>query len=104
MKDKDYLVEMYRDKYYPVFLVDKVTRLLKEVASLLATGEQDLTMIQAELDKAIIGINDLQEAFDVNGSEIETVARESIAETVALILSYYKIDIEVEEAVRERDW
>ena len=43
-------------------------------------------VIQETLDEAVCGINDLQEEFDENDSEIETVARECIAATVAYIL------------------
>lgn len=56
------------------------------------------------LDEAVCGINDLQEAFDENDSEIETVARESIAASVAYILKWFDIPIDTEEAIRERDW
>ena len=44
--------------------------------------------------------------FDVdeNDSEIETVARECIAATVAYILEWFGIPIDTEEAIRERDW
>ena len=49
-------------------------------------------------------INDLQEEFFESGSEIETVARESIGETIIDILKYFDIDIDIEEALRGRDW
>ncbi len=39
-----------------------------------------------------------------NDSEIETVARECIASTVAYILEWFGIPIDTEEAIRERDW
>ena len=40
-------------------------------------------------DEAVCGINDLQEEFDEHDSEIETVARECIAATVAYICLLY---------------
>ena len=49
-------------------------------------------------------INDLEDEFDENDSEIETVARESIGEAVDYLLQKYRIDIDVEEAIREREW
>jgi hypothetical protein len=49
-------------------------------------------------------INDLQEEFEEHGSEIETGARESIADTVMRILDHFEGDIDIEEALRERDW
>ena len=47
-------------------------------------------------------INDLKEEFDENDSEVETVARESIAVTVRDILGWFGIDIDTETALRER--
>ena len=102
--EKLYLVDMYRDPYYPDFLVDKIKGLIVEVVDYLETGERDMDQIQAKFDVMTIGINDLEEEFGENGSEIETVARDSIGQTVIDILKHYQIDIDVEEAIRERDW
>ena len=98
------LDEMYNDDYYPTFLVDKVKDELQKVIDLLESGETDIEVVQEKLDEAVCGINDLQEEFDENDSEIETVARDSIGVTVEDILDYFEIDIDIEEAIRERDW
>lgn len=98
------LLEMYRDPYYPNFLVDKIKELLVEVVSFIASGEHSYEQIQEALSKAVIGVNDLQEEFDENDSEIETVAREAIADSVYHILLHYGIEIEIEQAIRGRDW
>ncbi len=98
------LDEMYQDEYYPNFLVDKVKAELQKAINLLETGETDTEIIQKKLDEAICSINDLQEEFDENDSEIETVARDCIGETVGYILEWFGIPIDVEEAIRERDW
>ena len=98
------LDEMYQDEYYPNFLVDKVKDELQKAINLLETGETDTEIIQKKLDEAICAINDLQEEFDENDSEIETVARDCIGETVGCILGWFGIPIDVEEAIRERDW
>ena len=76
------LDEMYRDEYYPDFLVDKVNAELRKVIGLLEDGETDTEVIQEKLDEATGAINGLQEEFDENGSEIETVARDCIGEAV----------------------
>ena len=93
--DKNYklLDEMYQDDYYPAFLVDKVKDELQKVIDLLESGETDIEVVQETLDEAVCGINDLQEEFDDNDSEIETVARECIAENVAYILAWFNIPI-----------
>lgn len=98
------LDEMYQDNYYPAFLVDKVKDELQKVIDLLENGETDTEVVQETLDEAVCGINDLQEEFDEHDSEIETVARECIAATVAYILEWFNIPIDTEEAIRERDW
>ncbi len=98
------LDEMYQDEYYPDFLVDKVKDELQKVIDLLESGETDTKVVQETLDEAVCGINDLQEEFDENDSEIETVARDSIGETVAYILEWFDIPIDIEDALGERDW
>lgn len=98
------LDEMYQDEYYPDFLVDKVKNELQKVIDLLETGETNTEVIQEKLDASVCAINDLQDEFDENGSEIETVARDSIGETVSYILEWFDIPIDIEEAIRERDW
>ena len=97
------LDEMYQDDYYPAFLVDKVKAQLQKVIDLLESGETD-TVVQETLDEAVRGINDLQEEFDENDSEIETVARDCIGVTVDYILKWFGIPIDMEEAIREREW
>ncbi len=98
------LDEMYQDDYYPAFLVDKVKDGLQKVIDLLEGGETNIEVIQNTLDKAVCGINDLQDEFYENDSEIETVARDCIGDTVAYILEWFGIPIDIEEAIRERDW
>ena len=98
------LDEMYQDKYYPDFLVDKVKDELQKIIDLLESGETGTEAVQETLDEAVCGINDLQQEFDENDSEIETVARECIAADVAYILEWFDIPIDTEEAIRERDW
>ena len=98
------LEEMYQDNYYPAFLVDKVKDELQKVIDLLESGETDTEIIQENLDEMTLAINDLQDAFDENDSEIETVARDCIGITVEYVLNWFGIPIDMEEAIRERDW
>jgi uncharacterized UPF0160 family protein len=98
------LDEMYEDEYFPDFLVDKVKNELQKVIDLLENGETDTEAVQEKLDEVVCAINDLQDEFDENDSEIETVARDCIGETVAYILEWFGIPIDIEEAIRERDW
>ena len=98
------LDEMYNDGYYPDFLVDKVKAELEKVIVLLESGETDPDIIQEKLDEMTCAINDLQEEFYENDSEIETVARDCIGMDAGYILNWFGIPIEMEEAIRERDW
>lgn len=104
--DKNYILleEMYEDDYYPKFLVKKVEKLIRNVIDFLETGETDIEIVQKKLDEMTIGINDLEEEFDENESEIETVARDCIGMTVDYVLKWFGIEIDIEEAIREREW
>lgn len=98
------LRDMYQDDYFPDFLVDKIKKSIQNVIVFLENGENDLEKIQHKLDEMTLAINDLEEEFEENDSELETAARESIAETVEYILKWFDIPIDVEDAIRERDW
>ena len=104
--DENYVLlnDMYEDEYFPKFLVDKVKELIFELIEYLEMGEQNVDRIQEKLDYITIGINDLQDEFEENNSEIETVARDSIAVSVEYILQWFGIHIDIEDAIRERDW
>lgn len=104
--DPDYplLQDMYEDEYFPNFLVDKVKALVQDVIRFLETEERNLQKIQEKFDAMTLAINDLEEEFEENDSEIETAARDSIGMTVDYILKWFDIDIDVEDAIAERDW
>ena len=59
---------------------------------------------EEKLTRSVCVINALQEEFEEHDSEIETVARDCIGETVTYILDWFDIPIDTEEAIRERDW
>lgn len=98
------LDDMYNDDYYPDFLVDKIADEIKKVIAFLENGTHTYEEIQEKFDIMTIAINDLEEEFEDNDSEIETVARESIGGAVDYILEWFGIAIDVEEAIGEREW
>lgn len=100
----EFLKGMYSDGYFPDFLVDKIKTELEKVVVFLETGITDVEQIQEKFDAMTIAINDLQEEFEENDSEIETAARDCIATDVIEILNWFEIDIDVEDALGERDW
>ncbi|AZS50387.1 hypothetical protein DM558_06180 [Entomomonas moraniae] len=99
-----YLKDMMDDAYYPPHLVEKLKNLLVELVHFLEPENKTNDEIQVKCDEVTEAINSLQDEFWENGSEIETVARESICETIFCILKYFDIDIDSEEATRQRDW
>ncbi|MBG9987795.1 hypothetical protein HZY88_02230 [Aerococcaceae bacterium DSM 111176] len=103
-QEHELLEDMYRDDYYPKFLVDKIRSLIENVIVYLEQSETDLVKIQEKFDEMTLGINDLAAEFDENDSDLETNARESIGESVRHILNWFDIDIDIEEAIREREW
>lgn len=103
-EDFEYLKEMYDDTFFPNFLVDKIKEIIQEVVTFLESGNHSMVQIQDAFDAMTLKINAMQNEFDEHDSELETVARESIADTVDQILSYFDIDLDIEEAIRVREW
>ncbi|MGG3798499.1 DUF5713 family protein [Metabacillus fastidiosus] len=104
MMNIEYLNTMYMDSYFSNFLVDKVKAAILKVEDFIKQGNHSLEEIQESLDEMTLTINDIQEEFWEHNSEIETVARDSIGETVEQILKFYQVPIDIEEAIRNRDW
>lgn len=95
-----YLADMYKDLFFPVFLVDKLKAIISTVVTYLENGEHSLHDIQAQFDIMSAGINGLIKEFEKNRSGIETVARESIKLTVVNIINHFNLRIDYESAVR----
>ncbi|EFR86824.1 DUF5713 family protein [Listeria marthii] len=104
MAEFKYLEGMYQDPFFPPFLVDKIKQLILDTVQFLGEGNHDTEAIQAKFDEMTLAINALQDEFYENESELETGARDSIAETIIPILAHYKVDIDIEELLREREW
>jgi hypothetical protein len=102
--DFKYLPDMYADQYFPGFLVDKVKETIKEAVAFIEQGERTRSQIQDTFDQMTVKINNLEDEFFENDSEIETAARDSIGETVQRIIQHFEIDIDIEEALRQRKW
>lgn len=102
--DFAYLPDMYNDGYFPDFLVDKVKAEIEKVAVFLEDGCHTAQQIQEKFDAMTVAINDLQEEFEKNDSEIETGAREDIGDTLQRLLDFFELEIDCETAIRMRDW
>ena len=104
--DQSYILleEMYEDDYYPAFLVDKIKELLEDLIYYLEEGETDKNKIQDKLDEITRAMNLLDDEFEENDSDLETIAHECIAENIEYILQWFQVEIDIETAIREREW
>jgi hypothetical protein len=101
----DFLTGMYADDYFPDFLVDKLkATLINLCADIESQSPSNLDELYALTHSATEKINDLQVEFDQNESEIETAAREEIAEEFAFIAETYGFDADIEELIAPREW
>ena len=99
------LQNMFEDTYYPQFLVEKIKWQFIHLIEFLESADgKELPLIQDKLDEFTMFINNLQQEFWDQDSEIETVASESIANTLEYILNWFKRDVCIEDALREREW
>jgi len=97
---------MYGDGYFPNKLVDKVRDVIlqasRDIEAEKPATEDELYVITC---RATEKINDLQDEFYENESEIETAARDDIAVTFAYVAKTYGFpDADLEELVATRDW
>ena len=100
-----FLDEMYRDSYFPDALVDKGKDILLRLCdSIELEMPRDIEALYALTHAATDDFNALAEAFYEHDSEIETAARECIAEDFAFIASTYGFDADTEEMIATRDW
>jgi Family of unknown function (DUF5713) len=101
-----FLKGLYDDDYYPDHVVDKGRLILLRLCERIeAARPSDLTALYALTHAATEEFNALDEEFVRAGSEIETVARELIAEDFWFVASSYGFaDADVEELIAPRKW
>ncbi|MEU4448270.1 DUF5713 family protein [Actinosynnema sp. NPDC050801] len=101
-----FLQELYADSYYPDHVVDKGRAILLRLCERIeAEQPADTAALYALTEAATEEFNLLQAEFDAAGSEIETVAREAIAEEFWFVASAYGYaDADVEKLIATRDW
>lgn len=98
------LKPMLADDYFPGHLVGKGQDLLRQLAERIEREAPKGEAVYALTQSTAGAFNELQEEFFEAGSEIETVAREAIAADVEFILDAYGYDVDIEEAIGNRDW
>ena len=100
----EYLSDMYDDGLFPNFLVDKVRAELSSIVDFLMASVRSYEEVQQELDNCVSAINSIADEFYEYDSEFETVARNSIGATMSVILKRFDITIDIETAIRKRNW
>jgi hypothetical protein len=105
MKAYSFLAEMYRDTYFPNNVVDMGKDVLVKLCLDIEKQEPKTLDELYKLTHATTEkFNDLEEVFYENESEIETAARECIAEDFFKIAIAYGFDADVEELIATREW
>ncbi|CAL9637595.1 hypothetical protein SUDANB108_06280 [Streptomyces sp. enrichment culture] len=101
-----FLKALYADDYYPGHVLDRGREILLRLCSRIeAERPAGLPALYPLTQAATEEFNDLQSAFEEAGSEIETVAREAIAEDFWFVARAYGFaDADVEELIATRDW
>ncbi|MFB7461762.1 MULTISPECIES: DUF5713 family protein [unclassified Streptomyces] len=101
-----FLRPLYEDPYFPDHVVDKGRAILLRLCERVeAEQPSDLAALYALTQAATEEFNLLEAEFEAAGSEIETVAREEIAEGFWFVASAYGFtDADVEELIATRDW
>jgi hypothetical protein len=106
IKSYNMLKGMYEDGYFPNFLVDKIKAILLNLCEKIEAEKPDDTKSLLMLTHAATEeINDLEEEFEENESELETVAREVMAENFEFIVHAYGFtNIDIEDVIEPREW
>jgi len=105
LQNYSFLEDMYRDPYFPNFLVDKGKKILVDLClQIEKENPKDLSELYTLTHAATNKFNDLENEFGENGSEIETGARESIAMNFEFIAKAYGFDADIEELIATRYW
>ncbi|WP_157248677.1 DUF5713 family protein [Nonomuraea typhae] len=104
--DHAFFASMYRDDYYPDHVVDKARQILLNLCERIEeVRPADLTGLYGLTHAATEDVNDLESEFAAAGSEIETVAREAIAEEFWFVATAYGFtEVDVEELIAPREW
>ena len=106
VKAYSFLKEMYGDSYFPDFLVDKCKQLLLLLCHQIETTKpSDFAALYTLTHTITEQLNDLQDEFYENDSEIETAARDCLGMDIEFIAVAYGFETaDVEELIAPRDW
>ncbi len=106
VRNYKFLKEMYADSYFPDIVVDKGRDILLNLCFQIEQQQpKNLDELYELTHEATEEFNELQNDFADHDSEIETGARECIAEDFLFIAHEYGFEeADVEELIGTRDW
>ncbi len=106
LKTYSFLNEMFKDPFFPDFLVEKCKSILLDLCIDIETSKPKSLDELYELTHASTErLNDLEEEFYEHESEIETAARECLTLDIEAIAKAYGYkDADLEELVAPREW
>lgn len=105
LKHHDFLSAMLSDDYFPNDLVLEGVDILKHLCVEIEREKPKTPEgLYVLTHKATEKFNQLEEKLEDNDSEIETVAREWIADEFGLIAESYGFSVDVEDLIAPRDW
>lgn len=105
MKNHTFLEMMYNDAYFPNHLVDKGKKILVKVCEKIEHKRPETVQELYVLTHAATEeFNALNEEFYQHDSEIETAARECIADQFYILATAYGYTADIEELIAPRDW
>ncbi|MEU0220854.1 DUF5713 family protein [Streptomyces sp. NPDC006265] len=101
-----FLRGLYDDGYYPDHVVDRGRAIPLALCERIERERPaGLAALYALTQAATEEFHDLESAFEAAGSEIETVAREEIAEDFGFVAGAYGFPhADVEELIATREW
>jgi len=97
---------MYEDDYFPNFLVDKCKSILLNLCQRIEKRKPHTLEELYHLTHAATNqLNELEQEFAIHNSEIETVARECLAESFEFIaIAYGFANADLEMLIETREW
>jgi len=103
---RPFLRLLCQDSYYPDAVVDEGAAILVRLCERIeAEQPAGLAALYALTGAATEEFNALEAEFEAAGSEIETVAREAIAEDFWFVAQAYGfVDADIEELIAPREW
>lgn len=92
-------------EYYPAEITEKCREVLRQLCRDIEENKPaDLDALYELSHAATEQINELEEEFDEAGSEIDTIARECLADDFEYIAEAYGFEADLEELIEPREW